>query len=183
MRIDAIATGQNPPYDVNAIVEIPVGGVPIKYELDKAAGALVVDRFLYTPMYYPANYGFLPHTLSEDGDPVDILVIGDVPVVPGAIIRSRPIGVLVMQDEQGLDEKILAVPHDELSPFYKDVSSYRDLQQILLDQIGHFFEHYKDLEKDKWVKVVRWGEAEEAHEFIRKAIARAEANGDSDPET
>ena len=118
MRIEAIAIGQNPPYDVNAIVEIPQGGLPIKYELDKESGTMVVDRFLDTPMHYPANYGFIPHTLSEDGDPADILVIGQVPVIPGAIIRSRPIGVLVMQDEKGLDEKILAVPHDDLSPYY-----------------------------------------------------------------
>lgn len=172
MRIEAIAVGENPPYDVNAIIEIPLGGVPIKYELDKNSGAMVVDRFLHTPMHYPANYGFLPHTRSEDGDPADILVVGQVPVMPGAIIRSRPIGVLVMQDEKGLDEKILAVPHDDLSPFYRDISSYRDLPEILTDQIGHFFEHYKDLEKDKWVKVVRWGEAEEAHQFIRDAIGR-----------
>ena len=171
MRIDAIPVGQNPPYDINAIIEIPLGGVPINYELDKASGPMVVDRLLHTPMTYPAHYGFLPHTLSEDGDTVDILVVGQVPVMPGAIVRSRPIGVLVMQDEKGLDEKILAVPHDDLSPFYREVSSYRDLPEILIDQIGHFFEHYK--EKNKWVKIVRWGEAEEAHQFIRDAIGRA----------
>ena len=178
MRIDAVSIGENPPYDVNVIVEVPLGGVPVKYELDKAAGALVVDRFLHTPMHYPCNYGFVPHTLSDDGDPVDMLVAGRVPVVPGAIMRSRPVGVLVMKDEKGEDEKILGVPHDDLSPFYRDIGSYRDLPKILIDQIAHFFEHYKDLETGKWVEIVRWGEAEEAHDFIRRAMDRV-GNGES----
>ena len=173
MRIDAVSLGKNPPYDVNVIIEVPLGGEPVKYEMDKASGALVVDRFLHTPMFYPANYGFIPHTLSDDGDPIDMLVAGRVPVVPGALLRSRPIGVLVMEDEKGEDEKVLGVPHDSLSPFYSDVSSYRDLPTILIDQIGHFFKHYKDLEKGKWVKITRWGDAEEAMDFIRRAIERA----------
>ena len=175
MRIDAVLIGPNPPYDINVIIEVPLGGDPVKYELDKASGALVVDRFLHTPMHYPCNYGFVPHTLSEDGDPVDILVAGRLPVVPGAILRSRPIGVLVMKDEKGEDEKILAVPHDSLSPYYANVSSYRDLPSILVDQIAHFFEHYKDLEEGKWVEITRWGEAEEALEYIRRAIDRQKA--------
>ncbi len=175
MRIDAVSLGENPPYDVNVIIEVPLGGEPVKYEMDKASGAMVVDRFLHSPMYYPCNYGFVPHTLSDDGDPVDMLVAGRVPVVPGAIVRSRPVGVLVMKDEKGEDEKILGVPHDDLSPFYTDVSSYRDLPKILIEQIGHFFDHYKDLEKGKWVEIVRWGEAEEALEYIRRAIERQKA--------
>lgn len=175
MRIDAVSIGQNAPYDVNVIVEVPLGGVPVKYEMDKNSGALVVDRFLHTPMFYPANYGFIPHTLSDDGDPIDMLVAGRIPVQAGAILRARPIGVLVMEDEKGEDEKVLGVPHDELSPYFTDVSSYRDLPKILVDQIAHFFEHYKDLEKGKWVKVQRWGGAEEAVEYIRKAIERVEA--------
>lgn len=175
MRIDAVSIGENPPYDVNVIVEVPLGGVPVKYELDKAAGALVVDRFLHTPMHYPCNYGFVPHTLSDDGDPVDMLVAGRSPVVPGAIMRVRPVGVLVMKDEKGEDEKILSVPQDDLSPYYRNVSSYRDLPSILIDQIAHFFEHYKDLEEGKWVEIVRWGGPEEALDYIRRAIERAEA--------
>lgn len=173
MRIDAVSLGEHPPYDVNVIVEVPLGGVPVKYEMDKASGTLVVDRFLHTPMYYPANYGFVPHTLSADGDPIDMLVAGRIPVVPGALLRSRPIGVLIMEDEKGEDEKVLGVPHDKLSPYFSDVSSYRDLPQILTDQIKHFFEHYKDLEKGKWVKVTRWGDTEEALDYIRRAIERA----------
>ncbi len=172
MRLDAISIGENPPYDVNVVVEVPLGGEPVKYEIDKDSGALVVDRFLHTAMRYPCNYGFIPHTLSDDGDPIDVMVVSRVPVVPGSIVRVRPIGVLVMQDEAGEDEKIISVPVDKLSPYYKDVSSYRDLPQILLDQIAHFFEHYKDLEKDKWVKIQRWGGADEAFEFIKNSMTR-----------
>ncbi len=177
MRIDAISIGRNPPYDVNCIVEVPLGGLPIKYELDKASGALFVDRFLHTPMFYPCNYGFIPHTLSEDGDAVDLLVMGRVPVMPGTVLRARPIGVLLMEDEQGLDEKIMGVPHDDLSPYFSDISSWRDAPRQLIDEIQHFFEHYKDLEPNKWVKVVRWGGAEEAMDLIRKAIERQAASG------
>ena len=173
MNIDQIPVGENPPFDVNVIIEIPIGGNPVKYELDKKSGAMYVDRFLHTAMYYPCNYGFIPHTLSEDGDPTDAAVLGQIPVIPGVIIRSRPIGVLVMEDEAGIDEKILCVPVDDLHPFYGDVSSYRDIRPIMLEQIQHFFEHYKDLEPGKWVKVQRWGESEEATKLIREAIDRA----------
>lgn len=183
MDISKISVGENPPFDINVIIEVPVGADPVKYELDKESGAMYVDRFLYTAMHYPANYGFIPHTLSGDGDPTDVLVLSPLPVIPGAVVRSRPIGVMMMEDEAGLDEKILAVPHDKLHPYYNDVTSYRDLRQVLLDQIAHFFTHYKDLEKDKWAKVLRWGEAGEAHklieEGIRAAAKEAEAkNGD-----
>src|SRR5246500_5786912 len=139
MRIDAISIGNNPPDDVNVIIEVPIGGEPIKYEMDKAAGTLVVDRFLHTPMRYPGNYGFVPHTLSDDGDPIDVLIVGQVSVVPGAVVRCRPIGALLMEDEHGGDEKIIAVPVDALHPFYTDVKSYQDLPPILCEQIAHFF--------------------------------------------
>jgi len=173
MDISKIPIGTNPPYDVNVIVEIPIGGVPVKYELDKESGAMYVDRFLHTAMYYPCNYGFIPHTLSDDGDPTDAAVIAQIPVIPGVVIRSRPVGVLMMEDESGVDEKILCVPVDELHPFYGDIGSYRDLRPVLLDQISHFFEHYKDLESGKWAKVRGWGEAEEAMDMIRQGIERA----------
>ena len=136
MDIAKIPTGVNPPFDVNAVIEIPQGGEPVKYELDKASGAMFVDRFLHTAMFYPGNYGFIPHTLSADGDPCDVLVVGQVPVVSGAVIRCRPIGALLMEDEAGLDEKIVAVPVDALHPFYSGVTSYRDLPPILSEQIG-----------------------------------------------
>jgi inorganic pyrophosphatase len=173
MRIDAIAVGVNPPEDVNVIVEVPIGGEPIKYEMDKAAGTLVVDRFLHTPMRYPGNYGFVPHTLSEDGDPIDVLVANTRPIVPGAVINVRPIGVLKMVDDAGGDEKILAVPTPKLTKRYEHVTNYTDLPRITLEQVQHFFEHYKDLEPGKWVKMNGWGDAEEAKQFIREAIARA----------
>jgi inorganic pyrophosphatase len=143
MDVAKIPTGRNPPHDVNVIVEIPQGGEPVKYELDKASGAVFVDRFLHTAMFYPGNYGFVPHTLSEDGDPIDALIVGPVSVVPGAVVRCRPIGALLMEDEAGPDEKIIAVPVDDLHPFYTDVRSYRDLPPILCEQIAHFFSHYK----------------------------------------
>ena len=173
MDISKIPVGINAPYDVNVIIEIPIGGVPVKYELDKDSGAMYVDRFLHTAMYYPCNYGFIPHTLSDDGDPTDAAVLGQIPVIPGVVIRSRPVGVLIMEDESGIDEKILCVPVDELHPYYSDVTSIRDLRPVLLDQIAHFFEHYKDLESGKWVKVQRWGEAEEATDLIRQGMERA----------
>ena len=174
MNLDLIPIGDNPPHDVNVIVEIPQGGYPVKYEIDKKSGALFVDRFLHTSMIYPANYGFIPHTLSEDGDPVDCMVVGPVPVVPGVVLRSRPVGALLMEDEAGIDEKILAVPVDKLHPFYTSVASYRSLPAILIEQISHFFAHYKDLERGKWVRVNRWAEPDEACELIRAAIKRAE---------
>ena len=173
MRIDAVSIGIDPPREVNVIIEVPVGGEPIKYEMDKEAGTLVVDRFLYTAMRYPGNYGFIPHTLSEDGDPCDVLVVGQVPVVPGAVIRCRPIGALLMQDEAGPDEKIVAVPVDKLHPFYSGVKSYQALPPILTEQVAHFFQHYKDLEKGKWVTIVRWVGPEEAAELVTAGMARA----------
>ncbi|MGO1118045.1 inorganic diphosphatase [Rhodovibrionaceae bacterium A322] len=172
MDISKIPVGDNPPNDVNVIIEVPIGGDPVKYELDKDSGALYVDRFLHTAMFYPCNYGFVPHTLSGDGDPVDVLVAGRVPVVPGSVLRARPVGVLVMNDEAGQDEKILAVPVDKLHPYYTNVKSWRDLPRILIDQIGHFFEHYKDLETGKWVEIQHWGEPGEASRMIEEAIAR-----------
>ena len=168
----AITAGRNPPKDVNVIIEIPLGGAPVKYELDKTSGALAVDRFLHTAMFYPGNYGFIPQTLSDDGDPCDVLVVSQVPVVAGAVVRCRPVGALVMNDEAGGDEKIIAVPVDALAPFYSNVRSYRDLPKIMCEQIAHFFQHYKDLEKGKWVTVARWGGPDEAAELIRAAIAR-----------
>ncbi len=174
MNVDNIPIGENPPWDINVIIEVPLGSDPVKYEMDKASGALMVDRFLHTAMFYPCNYGFVPHTLSEDGDPVDVMVVGRVPILPGAIVRSRPVGVLVMEDEAGQDEKIVAVPIDKLHPYYTGVSSYRDLPKILLDQIAHFFNHYKDLEEGKWVKIKRWGEADEACRMIETAIRQAD---------
>ena len=175
MRIEAIAIGHDPPRDINVIIEVPIGGEPIKYELDKAAGTLVVDRFLYTSMRYPGNYGFIPHTLSGDGDPCDVIVANTRAIVPGAIMSVRPVGVLLMEDEAGGDEKIVAVPSSKVSKRYDGVRSYTDLPQITLDQIQHFFEHYKDLEPGKWVKVLRWGDADEARRLILEGIARAAA--------
>jgi inorganic pyrophosphatase len=172
MDLRLIPAGKNPPIDLNAVVEIPLGGVPVKYEFDKATGALFVDRFLHTAMFYPGNYGFIPGTLSADGDPCDILVISQVPVVPGAVIRCRPVGALIMEDEAGIDEKIVAVPVDRLHPFYAGIRSYSDLPAIMTDQIAHFFQHYKDLEKDKWVTIVRWLDAAGAEQVVMDAIQR-----------
>ena len=173
MDLNLISAGRNPPKDIHAVIEIPVGGVPVKYEFDKKSGALFVDRFLHTAMFYPGNYGFIPHTLSEDGDPCDVLVISQVPVVPGAVIRCRPVGALLMEDEAGKDEKVLAVPVDDLHPFYKGIASYRDLPNVMIEQIAHFFQHYKDLEKGKWVSIVRWLDAREAEQLIMDSIKRA----------
>ena len=178
MRIDAIAIGSNPPHDVNVIIEVPVGGHPIKYELDKEAGTLVVDRFLYTPMSYPGNYGFVPHTLSDDGDPIDVLVCNTRQLVPGCVISVRPIGVLIMEDNAGQDEKVIAVPSHALTKRYDDIVNVSDMPEITLQQIEHFFEHYKDLEPGKWVKIGDWHGAVEAHELIVAAIERAEQHKD-----
>ena len=172
MDLSQIPAGRNPPKDVNVIIEIPAGGLPVKYEMDKASGALFVDRFLHTAMFYPGNYGFIPHTLSEDGDPIDVLVISAVPVIPGAVVRCRPVGALVMQDQAGPDEKIVAVPVDDLHPFHTDVRDYSDLPQILLQQIEHFFQHYKDLEPSKWTQIGGWRDAAVAEALIAAAIAR-----------
>lgn len=175
MDLKLIPVGRNPPKDVHAVIEIPLGGVPVKYEFDKVSGAIFVDRFLHTAMFYPGNYGFIPHTLSEDGDPCDILVISQVPVVPGAVIRCRPVGALLMEDEAGKDEKILAVPVDALHPFYTGVSNYSDLPAVMLEQIAHFFQHYKDLEKGKWVTIVKWLDAAGAERIIMEGIERVKA--------
>ena len=171
MRIDAIAIGKNPPEDVNVIIEVPVGGEPIKYEMDKEAGTLFVDRFLYTPMRYPGNYGFVPHTLSEDGDPIDVLVANTRPIIPGAVINVRPVGVLRMEDDGGGDEKIIAVPSAKLTQRYAHVETHTDLPRITLEQIQHFFEHYKDLEPGKWVKVQGWEGPDSARTEITDGMA------------
>ena len=172
MNIEKIAIGDNPPADFNVVIEIPQGGYPVKYELDKESGAMFVDRFLHTSMVYPGNYGFIPHTLSEDGDACDVLVVGQSPVVPGAVIHCRPLGALMMEDEHGIDEKILAVPVDKLYPFYTAIESYTDLPEILCEQIAHFFRHYKDLEKGKWVDVIKWIGPDETKRVIEAAISR-----------
>ena len=177
MRIEAIPIGKNPPHDVNVIIEVPVGGEPIKYEMDKAAGTLFVDRFLYTPMRYPGNYGFVPHTLSLDGDPIDVLIANTRPIIPGAVINVRPVGVLKMEDDGGGDEKIIAVPMPKLTRRYEHIHTITDLPQITREQIQHFFEHYKDLEPGKWVKVLGWGDAEAARKLIEEAIARENTIG------
>jgi len=175
MRIDAISVGKNPPDDVNVIVEVPVGGQPIKYEMDKEAGALIVDRFLYTPMTYPGNYGFVPHTLSEDGDPIDVLICNTRPLVPGCVINVRPIGVMIMEDDGGKDEKIIAVPVPKLTRRYDKIQNYSDLPEITLKQIEHFFEHYKDLEPGKWVKIGGWQDVVVAKKLIVEAVERYNA--------
>jgi inorganic pyrophosphatase len=173
MRIEAIPTGNNAPSDINVIVEVPIGGEPIKYELDKASGTLFVDRMLYTAMRYPGNYGFVPHTLSDDGDPVDVLIANSRPIVPGAVCNCTPVGVLFMQDEAGGDEKIIAVPSAKVSPLYNKIKNYTDLPELLLERIAHFFAHYKDLEAGKWVKIERWGNEAEARKIIEEAMQRA----------
>jgi len=170
-----VPPGKNPPEDIYVIVEIPEKSV-VKYELDKETGFLFVDRFLFTPMYYPFNYGFIPNTLAKDGDPVDVLVISREPVYPGSVLRCRPIGVLVMEDEAGEDEKIIAVPVSKLDPTYENINSIDDLPKIIKEKIKHFFERYKDLEPGKWVKVTGWGSKEEAYKLIEEAIKRYNAN-------
>jgi inorganic pyrophosphatase len=176
MRLDAIPIGKNPPHDINVIIEVPIGGEPIKYEMDKDSGTLFVDRFLYTPMHYPGNYGFVPHTLSADGDPIDVLVCNTRAIVPGAVMNCRPVGVLIMEDDGGGDEKLIAVPSTKLTRRYERIASYKDLPEITLHQIEHFFAHYKDLEPGKWVKIKQWGGLEEAHRLVAEAIDRAKAS-------
>ena len=178
MRIDAISLGIDPPREVNVIIEVPVGGEPIKYEMDKEAGTLVVDRFLYTAMRYPGNYGFIPHTLSNDGDPCDVLVANTRAIVPGAVMSVRPVGVLLMEDEAGGDEKIIAVPSSKLTQRYDKVKTFSDLPDITLAQIQHFFEHYKDLEPGKWVRVDGWGGMDDAKQEIAAGMHR---NGSRTP--
>ncbi|MGA1343851.1 MAG: inorganic diphosphatase [Hyphomonas sp.] len=177
MDLSKIKTGNNPPDDVNVLIEVPLGGDAIKYEIDKASGAMFVDRFLYTEMRYPCNYGFIPHTLSLDGDPVDVMVVGNRPLVPGCVLRVRPVGVLLMTDDKGSDEKVLAVPHPKLTAYYDKIATYHDLPQILIDKITHFFQHYKDLETGKWTRVEGWYGVDKARELIREGVERAGSAG------
>jgi inorganic pyrophosphatase len=173
MILDRVPTGKSVPNDINVIIEIPLHGEPVKYEVDKDTGAMFVDRFLATAMHYPCNYGYIPHTLCDDGDPADVLVVSPLPLIPGSVVRCRPVGVLLMQDESGEDAKIVGVPVDKLTSMYRHISNYRDLPRELLDRISHFFEHYKDLEPGKWVKVTGWGDVEQAKEEIMKAVELA----------
>lgn len=172
MSQQAIKSGMNCPDDINVIIEIPAHSDPVKYEVDKVSGAIHVDRFMATAMRYPCNYGYIPGTLAEDGDPTDVLVITPFPVISGSVVRCRPISVLNMADEAGKDAKILAVPISKLCPIYERIKSYKDLQPLLTAQIQHFFEHYKDLEQDKWVKIEGWEGEEHAKKEIMDSIAR-----------
>jgi inorganic pyrophosphatase len=176
MNLDRVRAGNDVPNDCNVIIEIPMHGDPIKYEVDKETGAVFVDRFMSTAMHYPCNYGYIPNTLSDDGDPSDVLVLSPVPLITGVVVRCRPIGMLKMDDEAGGDAKILAVPIDKLSGLYRAIHSPADLPEISTRQIAHFFEHYKDLEPGKWVKALGWGDAAEARDMISAAIARAAAH-------
>ena len=169
MNLEAIPAGKNAPEDINVIIEVPRGS-SVKYELDKESGAVFVDRFLFTPMAYPCDYGFVPNTLADDGDPIDVLVVGDAQLAPGVVIRARPVGVLVMEDDGGKDEKILAVPHSKMTSMYDHIKTYEDLPQILRDQIKHFFEHYKDLEPGKWVKIEDWDGPDRAMQMIQASM-------------
>ena len=175
MDIKKVPIGRKPPHEINVIIEIPMGGNPVKYEFDKESGAMYVDRFLHTAMYYPCNYGFVPHTLSDDGDPIDAAVLSQFPVQSGVVIPSRPVGVLIMEDESGIDEKLLCVPLDDLHPYYGNIQSFKDVRPVLLDQLQHFFEHYKDLEPDKWAKIKGWEDEVVAQQLIHEAIERAKA--------
>ena len=170
MNFDNIAPGKDVPNDINVAIEIPANSSPIKYEIDKDSHAIFVDRFMATPMFYPANYGYVPNTLSEDGDPLDVLVVTPYPVVPGSVIRARPVGILNMSDEAGKDAKILAVPHSKLTTLYDNIENYSDLPELLIKQIEHFFENYKDLEAGKWVKVDGWADAEAARQEVIKSV-------------
>ncbi len=172
MSLDRVPAGRDVPHDCNVIIEIPMHADPIKYEVDKETGAIFVDRFMSTAMHYPTNYGYIPQTLSDDGDPCDVLVLSPVPLLSGVVVRCRPIGMLCLDDEAGGDAKILAVPIDQLTSLYRQVKSPRDLPEISTRQIAHFFEHYKDLEPGKWVRVGSWVEAEDARAEILNSIAR-----------
>ena len=176
MDISKISVGKNPPENLNVIIEVPTGGEPVKYEFDKESGALFVDRILHTPMRYPANYGFVPHTLSPDGDPLDALVVARSPFVPGSVVRVRPIAVLNLEDEAGGDEKLLCVPDDKTFPYYANVLEKEDLPDIIAQQVEHFFTHYKDLESEKWVRVGTWGDAAAARQIVIEAIERYQAD-------
>ena len=175
MNIDLIPAGSDLPHSINVLIEVPIGGEPVKYEFDKKSGAIFVDRILHTPMRYPANYGFIPQTLCDDGDPLDVLVMTRWTLFPGTVIACRPVGVLYLEDEAGGDEKILAVPTSKVTPYYKDVDNHTDLPPIVVEQIEHFFTHYKDLEPEKWVRVGKWGDAEAARQAVLKAIDLAQA--------
>ena len=170
MRIDEIPIGNNAPEDINVIIEVPIGGEPVKYEMDKASGTMFVDRFLYTSMRYPGNYGFIPHTLSDDGDPIDVLVCNTRPLIPGCVINARPIGILRMKDEAGMDEKVIAVPAHGVTAMYDNVKTITDIPEMRLSQISHFFERYKDLESEKWVEIVGFDGADEAKAYIQAAL-------------
>jgi len=176
MNIDKIPAGKNPPSDINVVIEIPGGaggGAPVKYEIDKESGAVFVDRVVNTSMFYPCNYGFVPNTLHADGDPTDVLVVNDFSLMPGSVIRCRPIGVLKMEDDGGMDDKLIAVPVEKVDPFQANIQKLADLPQRTLDRIKHFFEHYKDLEEGKWVKVIGWGEKDEAEDILAKSVEAA----------
>ena len=174
MGLDQVKSGKDVPNDINVIIEIPAQADPIKFEIDKESGAVFVDRFMGTSMRYPCNYGFVPHTIAGDGDPVDVLVVTPFPLLPGVVIRCRPVGVLKMQDDGGEDAKVIAVPVSKLSPLYDKVKCVEDLPDLLAKQIVHFFEHYKDLEPGKWVKILGWGDVEEARREILSGIAAAQ---------
>ena len=175
MNLDRVSSGRKVPDEINVIIEIPAHSDPVKYEVDKETGAMFVDRFMSTPMFYPCNYGYVPHTLSEDGDPVDVLVVTPIPLISGSVISCRPVGVLNMSDESGQDAKVLAVPISKLSTLYDRVQTAEDLPRMLLEQIGHFFEHYKDLEAGKWVKIEGWADAAAAKTEIQNSVERYEA--------
>ena len=177
MNIDLISPGKDMPNDINVVIEITANSAPIKYEFDKETGALCVDRFMGTSMFYPANYGFVPQTIAGDGDPVDVLVVTPFPLPPGVLIRVRALGLIKMEDDGGVDAKLIAVPVEKLCPMYKDIQKLEDLPQLLRDQMVHFFEHYKDLEKGKWVKIHGWGTLEDAKQELEEGIARAKQQG------
>ena len=175
MQIDKI-TSEKIPDEFNVIIEIPMNDNPVKYELDKESGAILVDRFMQVSMFYPCNYGFIPNTLSGDRDPVDVLVLSNYPIIPSAIVKCRPIGVLMMEDESGLDEKIIAVPVSKVDISFDNIRNITDVAGNVKDRIKHFFEHYKDLDKDKWVKVLEWGDIEIAKKLIEEGINRNLSN-------
>lgn len=178
MNLDRVSTGADVPNDINVIIEIPSHSDPVKYEVDKETGAMFVDRFMNTAMYYPCNYGYIPHTLSDDGDAADVLVVTPHPLISGSVIRCRPVGLLKMTDESGADAKILAVPIDKLCVSYRTVKDLDELPRLLLDQISHFFEHYKDLENNKWVKIDGWFGVDEAKKEIMSSLERFQATPD-----
>lgn len=172
MNLDRVSSGADVPNDINVIIEIPSHSDPVKYEVDKETGAMFVDRFMNTAMFYPCNYGYIPHTLSDDGDAADVLVVTPTPLISGSVIRCRPVGMLKMTDESGIDAKILAVPVDKLAVQYRGMETLDDMAPLLLDQIAHFFEHYKDLENNKWVKIEGWVGIDEAKEEIMASVQR-----------